>query len=192
MQQNNRLWVTLNIEGDHLVFTFFICCDSIFSGDDMNSLEIQFIDTYKSLEKLCNDMYGEKGVSVYIQTMESVCSQQKRSIAGWDDFYYTLKRLRWLRNQIVHPSDVDYEVTEKNIFDTQRIYNDLLCRKDPLAILHQREVARQARKPIVPVAPQESDSNTNNNRLSAPTLAIVIILLMLVFIGYILWTFGHN
>ena len=97
-----------------------------------------FLEEYKSLEKLCNEIYDAKnGVTCYINEMNERYDSIAASIPGWKDDYYTLKRLRHIRNQLTHevgtletemctPNDIEYLVTFK-----QRI----LSRTDPLAQL---------------------------------------------------------
>ena len=63
---------------------------------------MNFIDSYKKLEKLCNEMYGDKhGVSLYIDEMINT-PVGSRYVKSWNEDLKQLKHYRWVRNQIVH------------------------------------------------------------------------------------------
>ncbi|MBQ7744852.1 MAG: hypothetical protein IJT85_04715, partial [Ruminococcus sp.] len=60
---------------------------------------MEYFNEYKSVEKICNEMYGENGVSAYINDMQNCTSREKSFIVNWDKKLKDLKHLRWLRNQ---------------------------------------------------------------------------------------------
>lgn len=82
----------------------------------MTKLEIEFLEEYKRLDKLCQDMLSSlSGVSEYINRMESFYKDGSYYIDDWNESYKTLKHLRWLRNKIVHnidESDCSFEELE--------------------------------------------------------------------------------
>lgn len=46
----------------------------------------EFIDEYKHLEKLCNEMYGQQhGISQYIADMEQTSAYTAGRILGWSN-----------------------------------------------------------------------------------------------------------
>ena len=56
---------------------------------------MKFIDSYKRLEQLCNDMFNDKhGVSIYIDKLSKIDDKNKD--------LKKLKHCRYLRNKIVH------------------------------------------------------------------------------------------
>ncbi len=104
---------------------------------------MSFIDSYKQLEKICNEIYkNNHGVSAYIDEMMSI-SFASRYVSSWKDDLKRLKHYRWVRNQIVHEPGC----TEENMCDTADIqwlnnfYARIMTGNDPLALY------RKATKP---------------------------------------------
>lgn len=61
-----------------------------------------FIDSYKSLEKLCSEIYSDNhGLSTYIDEMAGK-PNGSYYVPGWDEDLKQLRHCRWVRNQIVH------------------------------------------------------------------------------------------
>ena len=89
---------------------------------------MNFIDSYKRLEQLCNDMFNDKhGISIYIDKLSKI-----------DDKNIDLKKLkhcRYLRNKIVHEPNC----TEENMCKPEdvKFLNDFYKRiknhTDPLS-----------------------------------------------------------
>lgn len=102
----------------------------------MQKNDSKFFDIYKSAEKICRDICGEKGVTSYIEEMELKAPQGRLLVGGWDKYHKNLKHLRWLRNQIAHDT-ASYEVTGQDISDIERFHSDLLSQRDPLALLYK-------------------------------------------------------
>lgn len=97
----------------------------------MNELDIRFFEEYKKADKLCKDIFlSDIGISTYIEEMEKI-SIHYDVILGWRDWYYTLKHLRWVRNQIAHSSD-DYGFSnEKDLNDIINFTKCILELSDP-------------------------------------------------------------
>lgn len=107
---------------------------------------MNFIDSYKKLEKLCNEMYGDNhGISLYIDEMINT-PLGSRYIKSWNEDLKQLKHYRWVRNQIVHEPGC----TEANMCksgDIQWInnfYSRMMSTSDPLALY--RKAIRSNRK----------------------------------------------
>ena len=64
---------------------------------------MSFIDSYKRLEKLCSEIYGN-GVKSYIEEMDNN-PMGSRYVTGWDADLKRLKYYKWVRNQISHEPD---------------------------------------------------------------------------------------
>ena len=68
--------------------------------------KMSFLNSYKRLENLCNDIYGqENGVTAYIDDME----KNRRGaiyVRGWNEDLIRLKNYRHIRNQIAHEKDI--------------------------------------------------------------------------------------
>jgi hypothetical protein len=118
---------------------------------------MRFLEAYKKLDNLCKDIY-ENGVSSYINEMDKNRYDYSQ-IANWDLDYQNLKRYRYIRNQIVHQSNV-YEsdlTNENDIRWIEDFYQRILRRTDPLALLHQKRVALSQQRTVRPTEKNESE-----------------------------------
>lgn len=110
----------------------------------MNYREMEFLEEFKHLEKLCNQIYGEKhGVTLYIDEMKRVSSSEAALVPGWSDFLRNLKIARHKRNILVHNDIDDPEVEDYDIIWVKRFRQLLLDGQDPLAKL--RNIRHEAR-----------------------------------------------
>ena len=101
----------------------------------MNSLENEFLDIYKLLSAFCDQAYhSETGVSDYIAEMESTKHYLAYHVPTWDQDLAALKRLRWLRNCIVHEPGPS-ACRRKDLETLHTFYERFLMQQDPLAIL---------------------------------------------------------
>ena len=107
---------------------------------------MNFIDSYKKLEKLCNEMYGDKhGVSLYIDEMINT-PVGSRYVKSRNEDLKQLKHYRWARNQIVHEPGCT-ETNMCNRDDIQWInnfYTRMMSTSDPLSLY--RKTIRSNRK----------------------------------------------
>ncbi|MBD5138721.1 MAG: hypothetical protein HDT24_05360 [Ruminococcus sp.] len=120
----------------------------------MLAIEERLFNEYKQVDKLCREIFSsQSGVTQYITEMERMASYGRSVIPSWNDDYYTLKRVRWLRNKMAHESGT----TECNANDAawlENFHRRLLARQDPLALLNQFNCERsnyppkQESKPI--------------------------------------------
>lgn len=104
---------------------------------------MEFIDSYKRLEKLCSEMYSNNhGLSTYIDEMTNIPNGSSY-VSDWNEDLKKLKHYRWVRNQIVHEPGR----TEENMCDTEDVlwlnsfYARIMSVSDPLALY------RKARSP---------------------------------------------
>ena len=100
---------------------------------------MEFINSYKRLEKLCNEIYDSNhGISAYIDDMARLTSASFY-VFNWNDDLKQLKHYRWIRNQISHEPNC----TEENMCeygDAQWIddfYDRIMNQSDPLAMYFQ-------------------------------------------------------
>lgn len=111
----------------------------------MQSLDNEFFEEYKRLDRLCSDMFSSRiGVSAYIEAMEAKAAQGQFLISSWDSDYRALKHIRWVRNQIAHDSGVVQISSDSDLIFTEDFYRRVLSRQDPLALLTISEQARKA------------------------------------------------
>ena len=144
----------------------------------MNKIESNFIEEYKKLDKLCQDIFSSTvGVTKYIDEMDSSFSLGNRFIKDWSRNYKMLKHLRWLRNKIVH----DPQETDCSLHDINQItffYQQILTMNDPLARLHQLTLCQQHTNTV---------SSTNSTSLDAPSpnkrrIVLIVFIILLIFI----------
>ena len=106
----------------------------------------ELIEKFGSLEKICNQIYGEKhGVTAYIDDMAKNNDFGEVYVRDWSDFLQGLKEVRHKRNQLSHgdvPFSSDYAQKDdlKFIDDFHEL---ILTQNDPLTILrkeHERHL----------------------------------------------------
>lgn len=101
----------------------------------MLAIEERLFDEYKKVDKLCREIFSsQSGVTQYITEMEQKASYGRSVIPSWNDDYYTLKRVRWLRNKIAHESGAT-ECNENDAAWLENFHRRLLEQQDPLALL---------------------------------------------------------
>lgn len=107
----------------------------------MNNNDIlEFLEKYKKLDQLCRQsLSSDRGISEYIDEM----SRERRGyrIAGWGKDYKKLKRVRWIRNRLVHDTDSfeDNLVTAEDIEWLHTFYRRIMECKDPFSLLRQAD-----------------------------------------------------
>lgn len=95
---------------------------------------MSFNESYKRLEKLCNEIYGDNyGISRYIEEMKNTPSGS-RYVGEWNEDFKQLNHYRWVRNQIAHvPGCTEENMCE--LSDTQWLddfHARLMSSNDPL------------------------------------------------------------
>ena len=127
---------------------------------------MSFIDSYKRLEKLCNEIYGN-GVKSYIEEMSNI-PMGSRFVTKWDEDLKKLKHYKWVRNQISH----DPDCTENNMCepdDAQWLDNfrsRIMAANDPLALYRKARNPQPAQKHQQTYTPEPS-AYTYRQRTSA-------------------------
>lgn len=159
--------------------------------ENMSEFDRKLFDEYKRLDAVCRDMFScQYGVSEYISQMEQVSPQMRRRVPSWDKDYRTLKRLRWLRNQIAHETCS----TDCDINDIERLedfYNRILIQQDPLAVLwRNRQNVPQSAPPKHTATPENLPYSNNRHEEKSSDLyyaalfiaSVVVIIKLLAFI----------
>ena len=143
---------------------------------------MNFINSYKRLEQLCNDMFNDKhGVSIYIDKMVNT-SNGCYYVGSWNEDLKQLKHYRWVRNKIVHEPDY----TEEDLCEhndevwLSNFYNRILNQKDPLTLY--RKQTRKTQNKNKRVSIQTSQTYTQYKEPSK----VSPILVTLVIIGFII------
>ncbi len=156
----------------------------------------EFIDEFKHLEKICNEIYSEQhGVTLYINEMEQKSGYASRKIPDWDKDLANLKRVRHIRNTLVHESDntMDYDLSDIEFI--KAFYNKIINQQDPIALL--RKNAKQTSQQqinshcinssiithsIVDDDKQKEGSITQTLIWGVILAALIIILLLVIFL----------
>ena len=90
----------------------------------MNTINFNFFETYKKLEKICNEVYSStNGITQYINEMKSVPSSIYQYIPNWKSDLSTLHTLRHIRNQY-GTNRSSFTITAKNNFRKVQISNN--------------------------------------------------------------------
>ncbi len=154
---------------------------------------MSFINSYKRLEKLCNDMYSTThgGVTCYIEDMEKRADGNCH-VDSWTKDYKQLKYYRHIRNMIVH--DVDCEEEDMcDINDEQWInsfYNRILNQSDPLALYHkskQRNKTITYTKQNITYMPNTMEYVPKSTTILIALICIALIITMM--LGFIYFLF---
>ena len=112
----------------------------------MNSLNNVLFEEFKSLDKLCGELYNEQyGVTHYINDMETVSLYDYRNIPNWKADLQSLKHVRHIRNNLAHAegSFNEENCTQYDIDWIKDFRNRILNQTDPIAILYQNTKAKE-------------------------------------------------
>ncbi|MBQ9388181.1 MAG: hypothetical protein IJU01_05940 [Lachnospiraceae bacterium] len=108
----------------------------------------EFLDEFKHLEKLCNDIYsGQHGVTQYIDEMKQKSGYASGKIRGWDNDLASLIRVRHIRNKLVHETYCDIDYNQTDIIFLRDFYNRILNQQDPLSLLRKHTKSAAQAKP---------------------------------------------
>lgn len=109
----------------------------------------RLFDEFKRVDQICGDIFScRHGISKYIDEMEQTPSCKRRGVPSWDEDYRNLKRVRRLRNQIVHEmAAVNCEA--RDIEWLEGFHARILGRQDPLAA-----AAKAEQKPSPEIQPR--------------------------------------
>lgn len=106
----------------------------------MDKRNVAFLETYKRLDKLCQELYdAEKGVTSYIDDLKQQSAIGRRRIPGWDHDRNQLIALRHLRNRLTHEVGTMEKplCTQEDIKEIETMHQRILSRTDPLAQLRK-------------------------------------------------------
>ena len=158
---------------------------------NLDSLNLQFFETYKSLDSLLKDMYcSGRGVSDYIDDMEET-NGAARLVPDWDFDLKQLRRLRHIRNQLAHEKDAFCEnfCTNLDILWLENFRKRLLNRTDPISLYQNiLKAERSSKQNNPPPRFIEQFKKTGSKTLLFAALAFVsfavIISLILIYLVY--------
>ena len=164
----------------------------------MDNLNFKFFEKYKSIDKLCGEIYQSKqGVTDYIDQMKAASWKDYRNISNWKTDLDQLKRVRHIRNRLAHEEGAFDKTacTQYDIDWMQSFYERIMNQSDPMAMLHQNSKLKEQKLVQTPINTEQTciDDSQNNQSGRKHTLLWIIIffvivaaVLGLVMVGYIL------
>lgn len=162
----------------------------------MNTINYNFFETYKKLEKICNEIFSAtNGVTQYINEMESIPFSIYRNIPNWKSDLSTLKALRHTRNQIAHNEDSFNQnlCTQNDIEWLINFHIRIMEQTDPLSLLRKKVTSEKPKYPIPEIVMQPdfdeaASSNSNIKTIFIALLLVVIITAFCLIFGWVITT----
>lgn len=154
-------------------------------GAFMDSNILVFLAAYKRLDELCKQILSsEKGITEYINQMDNQ-PYGKNVVRTWNSDYKQLKRMRYIRNQLVHEvnSFENQMFEESDIRWLEDYYERIIKQEDSFAIL--RKVYD---KKITPA----NNKGKNKEEQSGFSFSEILVLLFffVILLGIIYMTFS--
>ena len=154
----------------------------------MNETETRFIEQYKKIEAELNRRFVTKrGVTEYINRMESTEQELRYRVPTWRKELRSLKHLRWLRNRIVH-DEGETDCEEFDVIETEDFYAKLLCGLDPLSLAAEdyRSENSEETAPVSKAMGGTPEPNTETNKqqgggvfIAVAVIGAILLLLLL-------------
>lgn len=129
----------------------------------MHPNDNQFLNQFKLLEKLCNEMYEDvHGVSLYIEECEDVASLLHQNHTQFVQFIHRLRHCRYIRNRLSHEitSDTVQMSSSSDIEFLQDLYSMISEQTDPLTNIKNTYPIETLSQPQVNVVCQPSSSSS--------------------------------
>ena len=126
------------------------------NGDELYTLKlnISFLELYKSIDQNIKDAYSsDNGITKYIDLMYENRNAARNN--SWNNDLRRLKRVRDIRNQLVHDVAVSYysDICSQEDYEWLEVfYNRLMTANDPLS-LERKQRERSYRQPRNVYAP---------------------------------------
>lgn len=143
----------------------------------MTELENKFLDEFKSVEIFLNDAYKtQHGVTTYIDKMRDLQIGWD-TIPGWKNEFYSLKRVRHIRNFLTHERGIS-ECEEEDLYYLEDFYERLLNQEDPIAQLYIKQSKKNN---------HYNSLNTENNRSEVNGMTYVLLILIVVALVVVMY-----
>lgn len=160
----------------------------------------EFLDEYKHLEKLCNDLYNQQhGISLYISDMEATPRAASALILEWNKDLKALKHLRHIRNAMVHDlNEQEVTYTQEDIRNLKEFHRRIMEQRDPLSLLvhklngsESQEKTREPNEVIVSNTRHSKDDlkKHTDSGLSVKEgliISLIVIIVVLLTVGLLL------
>lgn len=111
----------------------------------MSNRILEFLEAYKSLDELCKQILSsDRGISEYIDEMSKE-QQAHLTISCWENDYKQLKKMRWIRNRLVHETNSfeDNLITIEDIVWLQDFRSRIMKCTDSYSLLYQSRNAKR-------------------------------------------------
>lgn len=160
----------------------------------MNAVEINILEEFKYVDSICRDMLNaDKGVSAYIEQLDTTPLAVRYWITEWNDEYRQLKHIRWLRNQIAHSTGY-VECSQADLDWLKAFHNKLLTQQDLLAkarrVIQESQIQRQQQQ-VKTVSAGKPNYGTNTfgkqKGLRTSWILIAVIATLVVLTGLLIW-----
>lgn len=160
----------------------------------MNAVEINILEEFKYVDAICRDMLNaDKGVSAYIEQLDTTPLAVRYWITEWNNEYRQLKHIRWLRNQIAHSTGY-VECSQADLDWLKDFHNKLLTQQDLLAkarrIIQESQIQKQQQqaKTVSAAAPKYGANVSGSpSRLRKFWILTAIIVALVVLVGVLIW-----
>lgn len=161
----------------------------------MNSIILEFLEAYKSLDELCKQILSSnQGVSEYISEMSDE-SQGYIKIACWKKDLNDLKRVRRIRNTLVHEpnSFQDDLISIDDIEWVKDFRSRIMESTDPFSLLYQLKNKPTQVDYYEHCFPEKENYNedcfpekeTSFNQSLIPIIVIAVVIFLVVFFSSI-------
>lgn len=104
-------------------------------------LNSQLVEKFGELEKLCNEIYGDKhGVTLYINEMHQNAQDYSQKIPEYNQTLKRLRDIRHKRNKLSHGEvafDTPY-ADESDIMFATEFKRKILKNEDPLSVIYKK------------------------------------------------------
>ena len=153
----------------------------------MDKNDIEFLEQYKRLEVFCSEAFSaQHGVSEYISCMDENYNEGQRKVSDWKNSYRTIKRLRWLRNQIVHEENRAAVTSNADLIELTDFYNILLNRTDPISLLYA-EKNKESKTMKAKTEKKETEIEyAPKSKSGGRAFAAIVIAAAVILFGYII------
>ncbi len=157
----------------------------------------EFLDEYKHLEKLCNELYDQQhGISLYISDMDATPANLSIMVPGWHVDLKNLKHLRHIRNAMVHDlTDLDVSYTQEDIRNLKEFHRRVMEQRDPLSLLVHKTYGSESREKTRKTTEVTVSNTGNSKEVSAEhtdsglsvkeglIISLIVLIVMLLTVG---------
>lgn len=152
----------------------------------MSQVNHDIFDEYKSVDRICKDIYNsDKGVTTYIDNMSEVSQWESMIIPQWEETLFALKRIRKLRNEMAHEEGAfEYaDGTQGDLDWLKQFHNSLLNQTDPLCMFYQKNKEQQEalKKKNISTSTKANENIIDETDSNQVDIGVGVLVVVLVF-----------